>query len=71
MNKGILFAHLHVHSDYSLLDSTASVKALVDRAEELGLEYLSLTDHANMFGIMDFIEACSITVDLLMVTGQY
>jgi DNA polymerase-3 subunit alpha len=52
------FAHLHVHSDYSLYESTASVKALVDRAEELGMTHLALTDSGNMFGIMDFVEAC-------------
>jgi DNA polymerase-3 subunit alpha len=52
------FVHLHIHSDYSLCDSTASIKALVDRAEELGMKHLALTDRGNMFGIMDFIEAC-------------
>jgi len=52
------FVHLHVHSDYSLFDSTASVKALADRAEELGMKHLALTDHGNMFGIMDFLKTC-------------
>lgn len=52
------FVHLHVHSDYSLFNSTASVKALADRAEELGMKHLALTDHGNMFGIMDFLKIC-------------
>jgi DNA polymerase-3 subunit alpha len=52
------FIHLHVHSDYSLADSSASVMALADKAEELGMTHLALTDHGNMFGAMDFIAAC-------------
>jgi len=49
---------LHVHSDFSLLDASASVKGLADRAEALGMTHLALTDHGNMFGAMDFIAAC-------------
>ena len=52
------FVHLHVHSDYSLTDAAVSVKSLADRAEELGMSHLALTDHGNMFGIMEFISAC-------------
>ena len=52
------FAHLHVHSDNSIQDAAVSVMALADRAEELGMEYLALTDHGNMFGAMEFIAAC-------------
>ena len=52
------FVHLHVHSDFSLLDASASVKGLADRAEALGMTHLALTDHGNMFGTMDFIAAC-------------
>jgi len=52
------FVHLHVHSDYSIMDSSATVRALVDRAEELGMKYLALTDHANMFGVMEFFQTC-------------
>lgn len=48
------FTHLHVHSQYSLLDGKASVKGLVDRAIELGMRGLALTDHGNMFGIKEF-----------------
>ena len=52
------FVHLHVHSDFSLLDAAVSVKSLADRAEELGMSHLALTDHGNMFGAMEFIGAC-------------
>ncbi|MDR2374987.1 MAG: DNA polymerase III subunit alpha [Treponema sp.] len=52
------FVHLHVHSDFSLQDAAVSVMSLCDRAEELGMEYLALTDHGNMFGAMDFLAAC-------------
>ncbi|MDR0502602.1 MAG: DNA polymerase III subunit alpha [Treponema sp.] len=56
------FVHLHVHSDYSLADASVSIKSLVTRAEELGMTHLALTDHGNMFGAMEFIEACKKTV---------
>ena len=52
------FVHLHVHSDYSLADASVSVSSLVKRADELGMTHLALTDHGNMFGAMEFIEAC-------------
>lgn len=52
------FVHLHVHTDYSLLDGAASVKKLVTRAKELGQPALAITDHGNMFGVINFVEAC-------------
>ena len=57
------FVHLHVHSDFSLQDASVSVMSLADRAEELGMEYLALTDHGNMFGVMEFLAACEETVN--------
>ena len=57
------FIHLHVHSDFSLQDAAVSVMALADRAEELGMSHLALTDHGNMFGAMEFIAACEETVN--------
>ncbi len=48
------FTHLHVHSEYSLLDGGASTKKLITRAKELGMESIALTDHGNMFGAIDF-----------------
>jgi DNA polymerase-3 subunit alpha len=52
------FVHLHVHSDFSLQDAAVSVMQLADKAEELGMTHLALTDHGNMFGAMEFIAAC-------------
>jgi len=52
------FVHLHVHSDFSLCKSTAKIKSLVDRAEELGMSHIALTDSGNMFGTMEFLEIC-------------
>ena len=52
------FVHLHVHSDYSLADASVSIDSLVERAEELGMTHIALTDHGNMFGAMEFIAAC-------------
>ena len=48
------FTHLHVHSQYSLLDGQASIKALVDKAVEDGMKGIALTDHGSMFGIKEF-----------------
>jgi DNA polymerase-3 subunit alpha len=52
------FVHLHVHSDYSLLDGAASVKDLAEKARSLGMRHLAITDHGNMFGAIDFMNAC-------------
>jgi DNA polymerase-3 subunit alpha len=57
------FVHLHVHSDFSLQDASVSVMALADRAEALGMKYLALTDHGNMFGAMEFLAACEETLN--------
>jgi DNA polymerase III subunit alpha len=48
------FVHLHVHSEYSLLDGAAHLRRLVERAVQLGFPALALTDHGNLFGAMDF-----------------
>ena len=47
----IPFIHLHVHSQYSLLDGQAAVKGIVDKAIANGMRGVALTDHGNMFGI--------------------
>ncbi|MDE6480123.1 MAG: DNA polymerase III subunit alpha [Muribaculaceae bacterium] len=47
------FTHLHVHSQYSLLDGKASIQELVDRSIELGMRGIALTDHGNMFGVKE------------------
>ena len=45
---------LHVHSQYSILDSTASIKALVQKALEYQMSSIALTDNGNMFGVIEF-----------------
>jgi len=49
-----LFSHLHVHTQYSILDGASSIPALVDRAKSLGMDALAITDHGNMFGAKEF-----------------
>ncbi|MDR3363442.1 MAG: DNA polymerase III subunit alpha [Clostridiales Family XIII bacterium] len=51
------FAHLHVHTEYSLLDGLAGVKELTGTAAEMGMKSLAITDHGNMFGVIDFYNA--------------
>ncbi len=48
------FVHLHVHSDYSLLDGACRIDRLLKRAAELGMKAIALTDHGNLFGAIDF-----------------
>lgn len=57
-NKKEDFVHLHVHSEYSLLDGAARIDDLVSRANELGMKSLALTDHGAMYGIIDFYLCC-------------
>ena len=53
------FVHLHVHSEYSLLDGFSNIQKLVKRAKELGMPALALTDHGTMFGVIDFYRAAT------------
>ena len=53
------FTHLHVHSQYSLLDGQASIPRMVDKAVSLGMRGMALTDHGNMFGIKEFFNYVS------------
>ena len=48
------FVHLHVHSEYSLLDGFSNIEKLIDRAKELEMPAIGLTDHGTMFGVIDF-----------------
>lgn len=48
------FTHLHVHTEYSLLDGAARIKDLIARAKELGMDSVAMTDHGVMFGAVDF-----------------
>ena len=52
------FAHLHVHTEYSLLDGCCRIKALAKRVKELGQEAIAVTDHGVMYGAVDFYRAC-------------
>ncbi len=55
---GADFAHLHVHTEYSLLDGFSRIKKLVKQAKELGMSHLAITDHGAMYGAIEFYKAC-------------
>ena len=48
------FTHLHVHTEYSLLDGCARIKPLIDKACDLGQKSIAVTDHGVMYGVIDF-----------------
>lgn len=48
------FVHLHVHTEYSLLDGANRIGELLDRVKELGMDTIAITDHGSMFGVVDF-----------------
>ena len=52
------FTHLHVHTEYSLLDGAARIRELVLRAKELSMDSLAITDHGNMYGAIAFYKEC-------------
>lgn len=51
------FTHLHVHSEYSLLDGSCKIKELISRTKELGMDSIAITDHGVMYGVIDFYKA--------------
>ena len=51
------FVHLHVHTEYSLLDGFSNIKKIVKRAKEMNMPALAITDHGTMFGVIDFYRA--------------
>ncbi len=53
------FVHLHVHTEYSMLDGAARISAAVKRANELNMPALAITDHGNMYGAVAFFDACT------------
>ena len=74
------FAHLHVHSEYSLLDGACRIGPLIERAKELGQTALAITDHGVMYGAVAFYKAavaagirpiigCEVYVCLLYTSG--
>ena len=52
------FCHLHLHNEYSILDGFGKASDYVKRAKELGFEYLALTNHGNVDGLLNFQKAC-------------
>ena len=52
------FVHLHVHSEFSLLDGACRIQGLIQRVKELGQTSVAITDHGNMYGVVDFYKAC-------------
>ena len=52
------FAHLHLHTEYSLLDGANRIKPLAKRLKELGFTHAAVTDHGVMYGAIDFYNAC-------------
>lgn len=51
------FVHLHLHTEYSLLDGACRIGPLLDRAKELGQTSMAITDHGAMYGVIDFYRA--------------
>ena len=52
------FVHLHLHSEYSILDGATRIDALVKKAKDLGMRAVAVTDHGNMYGAVTFFDAC-------------
>ena len=52
------FVHLHVHTEYSLLDGAAPLKRLVQTAADMGMPALAMTDHGNMYATIKFVNLC-------------
>ena len=51
------FTHLHVHTEYSLLDGSSKIGEITKRAKELGMDSMAITDHGVMYGVIDFYRA--------------
>ena len=56
--KIMAFTHLHVHTEYSLLDGSNKIKEYVKRVKELGMDSAAITDHGVMYGVIDFYKEC-------------
>ena len=53
------FSHLHVHTQYSILDGASNIAQLIDKAKSLGMDSIAITDHGNMFGVKEFHNAAT------------
>merc|ERR1711907_170304 len=58
INKRMGFVPLHNHSDYSLLDGASQVPKIVERASNLGMKSIALTDHGVMYGVLELVKNC-------------
>ena len=63
------FVHLHVHTQYSILDGQASIGGLFERAKELGMPALAITDHGNMYGVKEFLKVAKKYPDIKPIIG--
>ena len=63
------FVHLHVHTEFSLLDGLARIKPLIKIVKERGWKAIAITDHGNMYGTMRFFEAC-VTNGIKPILGE-
>lgn len=72
------FTHLHVHTEYSLLDGASKIPQLVKYAKELGMDSVAITDHGAMYGVVDFYQECKkqglkpiIGCEVYLTTGSH
>ena len=63
------FVHLHVHTQYSILDGQASIAGLFERAKELGMPALAITDHGNMYGVKEVLKVAKKFPEIKPIIG--
>ena len=63
------FVHLHVHTQYSILDGLSDIEKLFSRAQELGMPGIAITDHGNLFGVKDFHDVSAKFPDVKPIIG--
>lgn len=63
------FVHLHVHTQYSILDGLSSIKGLFKRASKLGMPGLAITDHGNMYGVKEFFKVAKDFPEIKPIIG--
>ena len=63
------FVHLHVHTQYSILDGFSAIPKLFKRASQLGMPALAITDHGNMYGVKEFMKVAAKYPDIKPIIG--